>query len=165
MRSGTSLGCTTAVHSLELKVPPLFLWVIFAAAMYGLARAVPVLSLSVPGAAAIALVLAVTGAALALSGVLAFRRERTTVNPLAPSELSAVVSRGVYRLSRNPMYLGFLIALAGWGVYLSSFASALLLPVFVAYMNRFQIKPEERVLLAKFAQEYAQYMSRVRRWI
>jgi protein-S-isoprenylcysteine O-methyltransferase Ste14 len=50
-------------------------------------------------------------------------------------------------------------------VYLSNVASALLLPVFVAYMNQYQIKPEERALLAKFGEQYAQYMSRVRRWI
>jgi|HigsolmetaAR202D_1030399.scaffolds.fasta_scaffold01395_16 protein-S-isoprenylcysteine O-methyltransferase Ste14 len=153
------------MHWLELKVPPLLLWLLFVAAMFGLARALPALSLSVPGASTIAVVFAVAGAALAFSGVVAFRRERTTVNPLTPNESSVVVSQGVYRFSRNPMYLGFLIALTGWGVYLSNVASALLLPVFVAYMNRYQIKPEERALLAKFGQEYAQYMSRVRRWI
>jgi protein-S-isoprenylcysteine O-methyltransferase Ste14 len=63
------------------------------------------------------------------------------------------------------MYLGFLLALAGWAVYLSNVAAALLLPAFVAYMNQYQVKPEERALLAKFGPEFAHYMSRVRRWI
>jgi protein-S-isoprenylcysteine O-methyltransferase Ste14 len=153
------------MHWLELKVPPLIVWLVFAAAMFGLARATPTFFLPVPGATAIPLILVVAGAALAFAGVVAFRRERTTVNPLTPNASSAVVSHGVYRFSRNPMYLGFLVALAGWAVYLSNVASALLLPVFVAYMNQYQIKPEERALLAKFGEQYAQYMSRVRRWI
>jgi protein-S-isoprenylcysteine O-methyltransferase Ste14 len=72
---------------------------------------------------------------------------------------------GVYRISRNPMYLGFLLALAGWAVYLSNAGAAVLVPAFVAYMTQFQIKPEERALLAKFDSEFAQYTSRVRRWL
>ncbi len=102
---------------------------------------------------------------MAFAGVAAFRRERTTVNPLTPGAATSVVSSGVYSRSRNPMYVGFLLALAGWAVYLSNVAAALLLPAFVAYMNRYQIKPEERVLLAKFGTAFEQYMARVRRWI
>ena len=86
---------------------------------------------------------------------------KTRLNALS----ALVVSSGVYRVSRNPMYLGFLLALAGWAVYLSNAGAALLLPAFVAYMTRFQIKPEERALLVKFGPEFAQYMSRVRRWL
>lgn len=72
---------------------------------------------------------------------------------------------GVYCFSRNPMYLGFLLALAGWIVYLSNVLAALLLPAFVAYMNRFQIKPEERALLTKFGPSFAHYMAAVPRWL
>ena len=102
---------------------------------------------------------------MAIAGVMAFRDKRTTVNPLTPSASSSVVSSSVYRVSRNPMYLGFLLALAGWAVYLSNAGAALLLPAFVAYLTQYQIKPEEHALLAKFGSEFAQYMSRVRRWL
>ena len=61
------------------------------------------------------------------------------------------------------MYLGFLLVLTGWAVYLSNAFAVLLLPAFVAYMNRFQIKPEEPALLAKFGPRFAQYMAAVRR--
>jgi protein-S-isoprenylcysteine O-methyltransferase Ste14 len=150
---------------LELKIPPLLVWLVIAGAMLGVAYSAPSLSFTLAGSAAIALALVALGGALAFAGVIAFRNQRTTVNPLTPSASSSVVSGGVYRVSRNPMYLGFLLALGGWAVYLSNAGAALLLPVFVAYMTQYQIKPEERALLAKFGSEFAQYMSRVRRWL
>ena len=150
---------------LELKIPPLLVWLILAGAMFGVAHSAPSLSFTLAGSSAMALALGTLGGALAFAGVIAFRPKRTTVNPLTPSAASSIVSGGVYRVSRNPMYLGFLLALAGWAVYLSNAGAALLLPAFVAYMTRFQIKPEERALLAKFGSEFAQYMSRVRRWL
>ena len=150
---------------LELKIPPLLVLLVFAAAMLGLSYALPGLSLPLIGGSAGALALAFVGAFVAGAGVVAFRQQHTTVNPLTPGASSSVVSSGVYRFSRNPMYLGFLLALAGWAIYLSNIAAALLLPAFVAYMSQYQIKPEERALLAKFGPQFAQYMSHVRRWI
>ena len=150
---------------LELKIPPLLALLVIAGAMLGVAYSAPGLSFTLAGSSAIALALVALGGGLALAGVITFRSQRTTVNPLTPSASSSVVSSGVYRVSRNPMYLGFVLALAGWAVYLSNAGAALLLPVFVAYMTRYQIKPEERALLAKFDSEFAQYMSRVRRWL
>jgi protein-S-isoprenylcysteine O-methyltransferase Ste14 len=150
---------------LELKVPPLLVWLVMAGAMLGVARSAPTLSVTLAGSAVIALALVGLGWGLAVAGVLAFRDKRTTVNPLTPSASASVVSSGVYRVSRNPMYLGLLLALAGWAVYLSNAGAALLLPAFVAYMTQYQIKPEERALLAKFGSEFAHYTSRVRRWL
>ena len=150
---------------LELKIPPLLVWLVMAGAMLGVSYAAARLSFTLAGSIPIALVLVALGWALALAGVIAFRGKRTTVNPLSPSASSSVVASGVYRISRNPMYLGFLLALAGWAVYLSNAGAAVLLPAFVAYMTQFQIKPEERALRAKFGSEFARYMSRVRRWL
>ena len=150
---------------LELRIPPLLVWLVVALAMLGAAYAVPQLSFALPGRVALALVTAAAGAALAIAGVAAFRRQRTTVNPLDPGASTSVVSTGVYRWTRNPLYLGFLLALAGWAVFLSNALAVILLPVFTGYMTRFQIAPEERALLAKFDAEYEQYRSRVRRWV
>jgi protein-S-isoprenylcysteine O-methyltransferase Ste14 len=150
---------------LELKIPPLLLLLILAGAMLAVTYAAPALSFRVPGRPLAALALAGLGAASAAVGVIAFRRRQTTVNPLTPGASSAIVSGGIYRVSRNPMYLGFLLVLAGWAVYLANAGAALFLPAFVAYLTRYQIEPEERALLAKFGSEYAQYMSRVRRWL
>lgn len=150
---------------LELKIPPLLVWLVIAGAMLGVAHSAPGLSFALAGSSAIAMALVALGGTVAIAGVIAFRDKRTTINPLTPSASSSVVSGGVYRVSRNPMYLGFLLALAGWAVYLSNAGAALLLPAFVAYMTQYQIKPEERALLAKFGSEFAQYASRVRRWL
>jgi protein-S-isoprenylcysteine O-methyltransferase Ste14 len=150
---------------LELKVPPLLVWLVFAGAMFGVAYLAPGFSYALPARFTLALALAALGAAVALAGVVAFRSKRTTVNPLTPGASSSVVSSGVYRVSRNPMYLGFLLALAGWALYLSNAVAVLLLPAFLAYMTQYQIKPEERALLTKFGPEFAQYMARVRRWV
>lgn len=150
---------------LELKIPPLIVWLVFAAAMLGAARIAPGLAFALPARLAFALALVALGLTVAAAGVVAFRSEDTTVNPLTPSASSSVVRGGVYRASRNPMYLGFLLVLAGWALHLSNAAAFLPLPAFVAYMTHYQIKPEERALLAKFGSEFAQYMARVRRWI
>jgi protein-S-isoprenylcysteine O-methyltransferase Ste14 len=84
---------------------------------------------------------------------------------MKPDAASSLVADGVYRWTRNPMYLGFLIALAGWAAYLANVASALVLPLFVLYMNRFQIVPEERALAARFGPQFEDYRRSVRRWL
>ena len=150
---------------LELKVPPVLLFALLAAAMYGLARVLPAWTLTLPWRVGAAATLAATGIAIALAGVAAFRQSRTTVHPHHPERASAVVTHGIYRWTRNPMYLGLLLALAGWAVFLANAATLAALPAFVAWMNRFQIAPEERVLAAKFGPEYASYCARVRRWL
>lgn len=153
------------MRALELRVPPLVVVAAFAAMMVGLSWAAPALSFVVRGREAIALLLLLAGALVALAGVIAFRQNRTTVNPMTPGNATTVVSGGVYQYSRNPMYLGFLMALAALALYLSNLGAALLLPGFVMYMNRFQVEPEERALLGKFGAPYAAYMASVRRWL
>lgn len=153
------------MNGLELRVPPLVLVLLSAAGMRLLARGWPQWTLDWPGRTPLALGLAVAGAAVVVAGVAAFRRARTTVNPTTPQASSALVVRGVYRFSRNPMYLGFLLALCGLAVYLAHPLAAALLPLFVAYMNRFQIGPEERALAVRFGHQYTDYMSHVRRWL
>ena len=114
---------------------------------------------------AIALALVASGLVLDLRGALAFRRARTTVNPLAPGKTSAIVATGVYRITRNPMYLGMLAMLMGVAVFLAAPAALLGPGAFVAYITRFQILPEERALTGKFGEPYLSYCRQVRRWL
>jgi len=123
------------------------------------------LSLALPWRAALALMSVAAGFAVALAGVIAFRRAKTTVSPLTPETTSAMVTSGVYGVSRNPMYVGFLLVLIGWAAFLSHALAFALLPLFVAYMNRFQIEPEERALSAKFGGQFQEYRRSVRRWV
>lgn len=153
------------MHPLELKVPPVALALIVAALMWALARYVPQAAFVPPWREGVALLCTLAGFAIALAGVLEFRRARTTVHPQRPDTASALVRSGIFRHSRNPMYVGILLVLAGWGYHLGNVGALLLLPVFVVYMNRFQIRVEERALLVIFGAEYTDYMRSVRRWL
>ena len=153
------------MQTLELKIPPVALVVLFALVMWLLAQLVPALALPMSWRLLLAGIFAIAGIAIAMSGVLAFRRANTTVDPRVPQQSSSLVIRGIYRYSRNPMYVGFLLLLAAWAFNLSSVAALVLLPLFVLYMNRFQIAPEERFLLQKFGAEYQAYTKQVRRWL
>jgi protein-S-isoprenylcysteine O-methyltransferase Ste14 len=150
---------------LELRVPPLALTVAVAAAMLATAHGLPMLRVAWPGSAAAAIVCAVVGAALASLAVVEFRCARTTVNPLMPDSASRVVKRGVFRISRNPMYLGMSLLLLALALYQSHALSFAWVAGYVAYVSRFQIQPEERALEALFGNEYRAYARTVRRWI
>lgn len=150
---------------LEVKAPPVALMMVTAVLMWLVSLAAPAFDFGFPASVEAAALLALAGAFTCLAGVASFRRAMTTVNPMKPGSASALVVSGVYRYSRNPMYLGFLLILAGWALCLSNALALLWLPAFVLYMDRFQIRPEERALVALFSQEYAEYAARVRRWM
>ncbi|UCE31869.1 MAG: isoprenylcysteine carboxylmethyltransferase family protein, partial [Burkholderiales bacterium] len=105
------------------------------------------------------------GVAVGVAGVAAFRRARTTVDPRTPERARSVVRSGVFRVSRNPMYLGLALGLTGVAAWFATVPGLLLVPLFCLYITQFQIKPEERILLASFGQQYAAYMAQVRRWV
>jgi protein-S-isoprenylcysteine O-methyltransferase Ste14 len=153
------------LEKLELKIPPLALTLVVAGIMWLLARLTPGLPVTIPLKSLWCVALAGAAAAIALAAVSSFRAAHTTVDPTRPNSSSHIVSTGVYRWSRNPMYLSFLLGLAAWAVYLSQLLPMTLLPLFVLYLNRFQIVPEERALCGKFGAEYVRYMASVRRWL
>jgi protein-S-isoprenylcysteine O-methyltransferase Ste14 len=153
------------LDALELRVPPPVVGLLVAAAMWGLApwglpMAWP------PGLRmGAAVVLVALGLVLDMSGLVAFVRRHTTINPLRPANSSALVTGGVYRFTRNPMYLGMACLLSAWAVWLGSLAGFAGPLVFVLYITRFQIRPEERILGGLFGQAFTDYCERVRRWI
>lgn len=150
---------------LECRIPPPAVGVLAAAAMWGLAPLGPQFEFAaVPRYAAIGILVA-AGAAFDLAGLLAFRGLRTTINPLRPERSTALSTRGVYRLTRNPMYLGMALFLLAWAIYLQALLPLAGPVAFVLYISRFQIRPEERMLRAIFGEEYAAYSARVRRWL
>lgn len=150
---------------LELKVPPVAVFLVCAAAAWGARALFPGLQLSLPWMPVVAAPLALSGIAIGVLGVVHFLRVGTTVHPTHPSRASRVVRSGLYGLSRNPMYLGLALGLAAFTLWLSHPCSLLAVPAFIAYMNRFQIVPEERALLEKFGEPYSEYLKSVRRWI
>jgi protein-S-isoprenylcysteine O-methyltransferase Ste14 len=105
----------------------------------------------------------VGGVAINLIADSAFRRAKTTVKPF--EESSALVTGGAFRISRNPMYLGFLLILFGIAILLGSLAPFVVVLVFPILMDQVFIQVEERRLEDKFGQSWLEYKARVRRWI
>lgn len=150
---------------LEHRIPPPVLVVLLALAMWGASRvtlALPIdYSWRVAGATAFLLVGAVFGS----PAFVAFRRARTTIDPVHIEGASTLVTGGIFRISRNPMYVGLAALLFGWAAYLAA-PWAIFGPVFfVLFIDRFQIVPEERAMLKKFGTAYEAYRREVRRWI
>jgi protein-S-isoprenylcysteine O-methyltransferase Ste14 len=151
--------------SLRHRIPPVAVTLVVAALMW----LMPVLTPAFPlpehlrmiCAALLALAAAVTG----IASVAEFRRAHTTVNPLAPEKCSRLVESGVFRFSRNPMYLALLTALIGWGIYLGNLWSLVMVLLWVIYIDRFQIRPEEEALETAFGDAFRQYRSKVRKWL
>ncbi len=153
------------MHVLELKVPPLAFGLLIAALMWLVTWAIPTFEFTCPARILFSVIVAVAGVVMSGLGVVSFRRAKTTVNPMKPDSSSSLVVSGIYRWTRNPMYLGFLLGLLGWAIFLSNVLAFLFLPVFIVYMNRFQIEPEEKALAVLFGKQFAAYKSRVRRWL
>ena len=157
------------MNALELKIPPpvvalclaLLMWLVASPALPSTAP----FELPFGFRASLAVALVLIGQGISIAGIVSFRRARTTINPLKPDAASALVRSGVFRFTRNPMYLGLLLTLVGWAVWLWNPASLLFLPVFVLYIDRFQIGPEERALTRLFEAKFAAYRTRVRKWV
>jgi len=115
--------------------------------------------------ASVCAVVTYAAVSVGLAGVVAFRRARTTVNPLQPERASALVTGGIYRHTRNPMYLAVATMLLAWGLWLGNALGPLGAVLFVAWMDRLQIPPEERALAALFGEEFERYRRKVRRWL
>lgn len=151
--------------SLEAKVPPPAIAVAAALIIWGISRLAPLVAMPSGIRLAASLAALVVGVAFSVAGVMSFRRARTTLNPTKPERASSLVSTGIYRITRNPMYLGLLFVLVAWAAFLSSAWALSSVAGFVLYMNHFQIAPEERVLSKLFGSEYESYKTRARRWL
>lgn len=152
------------MQSLELKVPPLAVILIALALVYVLAK-LPLPQYHFAWTDAVSGLFLLTGAISAFLGLWQFRQARTTSNPLNPSKASNLVTSGIYRFTRNPMYLGMLFVLIGGIIEFGALLGFVIIPLFVWYMTRFQIMPEEQIIEGLFGQDYRDYKQQVRRWI
>jgi protein-S-isoprenylcysteine O-methyltransferase Ste14 len=150
--------------SLRLRIPPVVWIALGGGLMWGLDRALPMMRLIEPPAHRAGWILVALGAAIIAAAVLEFRRAGTTVDPTRPAKASALVRTGIFGYSRNPMYLGMAVGLAGWAVLLGSLGPWLVLPAFATLLTRLQIGPEEAVLATLFGRDYEDYCAHVGRW-
>jgi protein-S-isoprenylcysteine O-methyltransferase Ste14 len=153
------------MKALEHRIPPPFVVVMIGGAMWLIARVTPQVIL--PGGLRLGLVSSLVGFGLGVGGAgfRAFARARTTIDPVNLESASALVTTGIFRLTRNPMYVGFAALLAAWAIWLQAPWALTGVLAFMAFIWRFQILPEERVMSTKFGSPYDDYRNRVRRWL
>ena len=153
------------MNRLELKIPPPLLVILFSGLMWLASKTLPVIELPKTLRCSFLFTSCIIATLITLAGVIAFKRQKTTVNPTKPGNTSSLVTSGVYQITRNPMYLGLAIFLIGCAFFLGSVYALGFVPCFVLYMQRFQIMPEEKALETIFGDTFLDYKQQVRRWI
>ena len=155
----------TARTDLKLLVPPPLLLLAAALLMWLIAVFVSGTRIAVPSRAIVGYTLLGAGVLIDVISLLQFRSARTTFNPIKVDTASTLVTSGIYRVSRNPMYVGQTLILLAWAVYLQNYLTLVVVVAFVIWLDRFQVVPEERVLETKFGEQFRRYRREVRRWL
>ncbi|WP_373518993.1 isoprenylcysteine carboxylmethyltransferase family protein [Pricia sp.] len=149
---------------MKLKIPPIVVFLVSGSLMYLLAEFLPAGYFDFFGRHYLMIFLAAFGIVIAGVALFQFYAAKTTIDPTQPDKTKKLVVNGIYAYSRNPMYLAMLLLLLAWGIWLGNAFNTLLAAGFVAYMNRFQIEPEEHALTKIFNKDYKQYCVLARRW-
>lgn len=147
------------------RIPPPIMTLVAAALMWALHSWIPLIHWIAPPWNRFGGLAAVGGLVIAGAAIAGFRQVGTTTNPMDPGKASHLVTEGVFRISRNPMYLGLELVLIGWAIWLGSASPWLVPPLFAFVITAVQIIPEERALRQRFGDQYSAYQQRVARWI
>lgn len=150
---------------LTLKIPPVAQGIVALFLIWLLDRYAPIYHIRFIYQNIVACVFTGAGIIVALLGVFAFIKLSTTVDPRCPEKANKLVAIDIYKYSRNPMYLGMLLIITGIVIYFGSLSSIFVIPLFVTYINKYQIVPEEVALKEKFGERYTHYSQNVRRWL
>lgn len=153
------------MKTLELKIPPLIWTAALALCIWACSIWLPEFQFSLPAARFWGVLCACLGLATASSGIWSFRKAQTTANPMSPGDASALVKSGPYQFTRNPMYVGMLLVLFGWFLFLHNLCGFVFVVLYLVILTELQIKPEERLLEQLFGQQYQDYKKSVPRWI
>ena len=148
---------------LKTKIPPPVIALTFIAILY--ISSVLMVRFTFEGQSIFALFIFILGLGCVFSAAIQFRKVNTTVNPLDPESASHLVVGGIFKYSRNPMYVGLFVAILAFGIYVGAWFVFILLPLFVLSINYLQIVPEEIAMHKLFGDEYISYYNSVRRWI
>lgn len=153
------------MHALENRVPPIIVMAVAALLAYLASLQLPLISIDRVVGMLLGFIFILMGVFFIASGAIEFKRHNTTVDPTKPNKATSLVASGIYQLSRNPMYVGFSAFLIALTFFMQSLLILLSLPLFILYMTRFQIVPEERAMHSLFGEQYQQYKTKVRRWL
>ncbi len=152
-------------HPIDNRIPPPVVVLLIGVAMAVTAWFTPAIQIENNVRFAVGGIVLVMGILIVVRGARTFWKNKTTINPVDIEQASALVTDGIFRYSRNPMYVGFTVVLTGWAICLAAPWAFIGPVVFALFTNRFQIIPEERVMHAKFGQAYDEYRANVRRWV
>ncbi len=150
---------------MKLLIPPPIQTLLSAIMMWLISRYFLYANFSLNGMNVLAFLFLIIGVIIIIMGINKFRENRTTISPIKPNKTSSLVNNGIYKYTRNPMYLGLLLMLFSAALFLKNFISFLIIPLFILFITRNQILPEEEILDNMFGEEYKNYKKKVRRWI
>ena len=153
------------MKSLELKIPPVVVFALSAILMWLISLTTNTLGVDGKFRFVFGSISALAGGFIAISGIICFKKANTTFNPTKPDQARSLVHIGIYKYTRNPMYVGLLFGLFTWACFLNNLFSFIFIFAFLVYMTRFQIKPEEKALESLFGEEYKLYKKEARRWL
>ena len=150
---------------MKLLIPPPILTLLSAILMWTISKYYDQANFSLNQFNQLALFFLIVAVIIIVISIKKFIKIKTTISPLKPNKTSILVDSGIYKYTRNPMYLGLLLILFSLFLYLKNFLSFLVLPLFVIYITKNQILPEEKVLENLFGDQFKKYKNKVRRWI
>jgi protein-S-isoprenylcysteine O-methyltransferase Ste14 len=150
---------------MKLRIPPVVIFFLALGILFGAHYLFPELSYSFSNQTLLSRIFLGLGVLISFSGIISFRMKGTTVDPLHPKKASSLVRSGIYRYTRNPMYLGMALVMIGGIIRIGNPIGIVALIFFVWYITIFQIKPEEEALKKLFEDEYKTFCKKVRRWI
>tara|TARA_B100000941_G_scaffold214334_1_gene157584 strand:- start:1462 stop:1917 length:456 start_codon:yes stop_codon:yes gene_type:complete len=118
-----------------------------------------------PNLKTVGIIFLILGLIIIFLAVLKFIKTKTTVDPTRPHKTSNLVITGIYKITRNPMYLGMLFLIIAYAIYNNNIIGCIIIPVFIFYINKFQIEPEEIEMRKKFGESFENYCKKVNRWL
>ena len=148
---------------METKIPPPIVTLVFALSIY-LSRGIFKI-VEIKHSFYLGIFLLLLGFAILISAVRLFKKDNTTINPLSPEQATKLVTDGIFKYSRNPMYLGMALILCSIAVFFNLIGGIILVALFCFYITKFQIIPEERAMSNLFSQDFDKYKEATRRWI
>ena len=148
---------------METKIPPPIVTLVFALSIY-LSRGIFKI-VEIKHSFYLGIFLLLLGFAVLISAVRLFKKDNTTINPLSPEQATKLVTDGIFKYSRNPMYLGMALVLCSITVFFNLIGGIIFVALFCFYITKFQIIPEERAMSNLFSQDFDKYKQATRRWI
>ena len=146
-----------------IKIPPPLIVLVLIVSIYFSSKKIHLIN--IPLQLEISIFILSAGILIFVNPVLQFIKSKTTVNPIQFEEVNKLVTSGIFKYSRNPMYLGMLMIVLSTSIFYLNIYSILTPLLFILWINKFQIKREEEFLIEKFGDEYLSYKKKTRRWI